>query len=100
MLKISKKPIKNTGAEILSISKEGLWLNVSGKKHFLPHHSFPWFKAAPVEQVLNVTLPAKDHLCWPDLDIDLHLDGIEHPEKYPVIFDQPKRNRPKEAAHA
>ena len=24
------------------------------------------------------------HLCWPDLDIDLEIDNLENPDKYPL----------------
>jgi hypothetical protein len=27
-----------------------------------------------------------DHLQWPDLDIDLHLDCIRHPSRYPLLY--------------
>jgi hypothetical protein len=34
----------------------------------------------------NVALerPTPCHLYWPDLDVDLSLDSIEHPERYPL----------------
>jgi hypothetical protein len=25
------------------------------------------------------------HLYWPDLDVDLDLERIEHPEKFPLV---------------
>jgi hypothetical protein len=28
--------------------------------------------------------PAPGHLYWPDLDVDLSVDSIEHPERYPM----------------
>jgi hypothetical protein len=27
--------------------------------------------------------PQPQHLYWPDLDVDLSVDSIEHPERYP-----------------
>lgn len=32
---------------------------------------------------LTLERPAPDHLHWPELDVDLSLDSIEHPERYP-----------------
>ncbi|WP_420886735.1 DUF2442 domain-containing protein [Candidatus Kuenenia stuttgartensis] len=26
------------------------------------------------------------HLHWPDLDIDLEIDSLENPEKYPLVY--------------
>ena len=33
---------------------------------------------------LNVEQPSPDHFYWPDLDVDLGLETIEHPEKFPL----------------
>jgi hypothetical protein len=88
MPKTSEKPRKKSiSASVLSISKQGLWLLAGSKEYFLSHREFPWFKGAAVEHVLHVTQPAMDHLYWPDLDVDLHVHGLERPERYPVKFE-------------
>jgi hypothetical protein len=56
---------------------------------FLEFGNFPWFKDAAVAAVLNVTQPHAGHLYWPDLDIDLAVESIVVPEKYPLVW---KRN--------
>ena len=71
-------------AEVTNISKHGFWLLVEGRELFLPFAEFPWFKQAPVEAILRLKRPTPCHLCWPDLDVDLSLDSIEHPERYPL----------------
>ena len=45
---------------------------------------FPWFKNATIAQVTNVEEPQKGHFYWPDLDVYLTVDRIEHPERYPL----------------
>lgn len=40
--------------------------------------------AAAVQAIHNVVRPQPGHLYWPDLDVDLTLDSIEHPERYPL----------------
>jgi hypothetical protein len=52
---------------------------------FLPFDKFPWFKHAPVAAVLHVEWPQPHHLYWPDLDVDLDVESIEHPEKFPLV---------------
>jgi hypothetical protein len=63
---------------------------------FVPFEEFPWFREATVREITNVELPSPHHLYWPDLDIDLAVESIEHPEKYPLVSQaQPrKRSRP------
>jgi len=31
------------------------------------------------------------HLYWPDLDVDLEIDNLENPEKYPLKFESKKQ---------
>lgn len=71
-------------AEVTNISKHGFWLLVDHRELFLPFTEFPWFKQAPVEAILRLERPAAGHLHWPDLDVDLSLDSIEHPDQYPL----------------
>lgn len=81
------KPLgKSTSpVEVLNISKHGFWLHVSNREYFLPFDQFPWFREAKISEILNVRLPQPHHLYWPDLDVDLELESIELPEKYPLI---------------
>ena len=71
--------------EVTNISRHGFWLWLDGAEYFLPFAHFPWFQAAPVAAILRVERLHADHLYWPDLDVDLELDSIRHPERYPLI---------------
>jgi hypothetical protein len=44
-----------------------------------------WFREAAIGQIQNVTLLHGQHLYWPDLDIDIALESIHHPELHPLI---------------
>jgi len=70
--------------EVTHISKHGFWLLLGDKELFLPFREFPWFKAAALSAILNVQLLHPGHLYWPDLDVDLAVESIEHPEKFPL----------------
>lgn len=71
-------------AEVTNISKHGFWLLLDDRELFLPFKHFPWFKQAAVDAILNVERSAPQHLRWPDLDVDLAIESIEHPERYPL----------------
>lgn len=73
--------------EVLNISKHGFWLFVHNREYYLPFETFPWFKDAKISSILHVELVHSHHLYWPDLDIDIHLESIESPEKYPLLYD-------------
>jgi len=66
--------------EVTNISKHGFWLLLDGRELFLPFEDFPWFEPAPVGAILRLERPAPGHLRWSDLDVDLAIDSIEHPE--------------------
>lgn len=70
--------------EVTNISKHGLWLLVDDQERFLAFADFPWFREATVDAILRVERPMPDHLHWPDLNVDLSLNSIEHPERYPL----------------
>jgi hypothetical protein len=74
-------------AEVLNISRHGIWLYVKGKEYFLPYKEYPWFKEAKVSEIYNLELVHGFHLHWPDLDVDLELESLENPEKYPLVYE-------------
>jgi hypothetical protein len=69
--------------EVTHIDTKGLWLFVDDKEHYMPFDQFPWFADASVKQISHVQRESENHFHWSDLDIDLTLDMIDHPEKYP-----------------
>jgi len=72
-------------AEVTQIDKQGIWLLIGEKESFLPFDKFPWFRDASVGTIHNVELLNNNHLYWPDLDIDLAVESIEHPERFPLV---------------
>ena len=73
-----------SAAEVTNISKHGFWMLIDGRELFLPFEEFPWFKQATVDAILRLERPTPGHLSWPELDVDLAVDSIEHPERYPL----------------
>jgi hypothetical protein len=41
---------------------------------------------ASVKKISHVEKASDNHLYWPDLDVDLTIDMIESPEKYPLRY--------------
>lgn len=72
-------------AEVTNVSAHGFWLIVDEQELFIAFKQFPWFREASIRAITNVQLPSPHHLYWPDLDIDLAVESIEHPERYPLV---------------
>jgi hypothetical protein len=73
--------------EVTSISCHGFWVFVAGRELFVFFPEFPCFENASVKQLTNVEWLPPEQLHWPDLDIDLSMESIEHPERFPLFFD-------------
>jgi Protein of unknown function (DUF2442) len=71
--------------EVTNVSKHGFWLLIHEQEVLVPFEQFPWFKDAPIGKLLNVELPSPRHLYWPDLDIDLAVESLFHPERFPLV---------------
>ena len=73
--------------EIFGISKHGFWLFLTeeAEELFVSFTEFPWFKKASIEKLFDVERPSNNHLYWSELDIDLAIDSIRHPENFPLI---------------
>lgn len=84
-MKSAKPGTPTSEAEVTNITPFGLWMLVRGEEKFLPFKSFPWFREATVEGVYAVELPSENHLYWPQLDIDLAVESIDHPERFPLL---------------
>ncbi len=72
-------------AEITHVSPNGFWLLLGEEELLLPFKEFPWFKQATIAQLCAVERPSPDHLYWPELDVDLSVESIRHPERFPLV---------------
>ena len=80
----SPKLGKNISVSVENITPFGIWLFVKEQEYFLSYKSYPYFKDQTLYSIQNVQLLHGYHLYWPELDIDLEIDNLEYPEKYPL----------------
>ena len=84
------KPI--SVVEATNVSPHGFWLLLRDRELFIAFKEFPWYGDASIAELSNVELLQPHHLYWPDLDIDLAVESIEYPAKYPLVSKM-RRNR-------
>ena len=89
MQQVSKNNTANTLASVLMINADGIMLNVCGHDYFLSYNRIPWMRDASISSVLDVRMCGQNAIEWPALDIDLEIESLKHPERYPLII---KRN--------
>src|SRR5213594_347727 len=71
--------------EVTNISSHGCWLLMGARERCVPFKECPWFKDARISELTRVELPSPHHLYWPDLDVDLAVESIDHPERFPLV---------------
>ena len=82
----SATPGRSTSqVEVTNVSIHGFWILIGEQELFAPFKDFPWFKDASIGEITHVQLPSPHHLYWPDLDVDLAVESLTHPERYPLI---------------
>lgn len=77
--------VNSPAIEVSLVSNQGFWLLTDNEELFLAYADFPWFKEATIAQIINVQRPSADHLYWPSLDIDLSVESVCDPSKFPLV---------------
>src|SRR3990170_9151967 len=89
-----------SAVEVTNVSPHGFWLLVEQREYFVLFKDFPWFRDATIAELMKVELPSAHHLYWPDLDVDLAVESLDHPERYPLVSRTRPRKRLKPTAAA
>ena len=74
-----------TDSQITNIEIDGFWLLVENEELFVPFDRYPDFRCATLEQIFSFEHDG-DEFHWPDLDIDIELEALRHPERFPLIY--------------
>ncbi|MBF0216349.1 MAG: DUF2442 domain-containing protein [Candidatus Omnitrophica bacterium] len=80
----SLKNGKTISVSVENITPFGIWLYVKQREYFLSYEDYPYFREKPISAIQKVKLLHGFHLHWKDLDVDLEIDNLENPEKYPL----------------
>jgi hypothetical protein len=82
----SPPPGNHTSAVAVSnVSRNGSWLMHDDEELFVPLGEIPWCRDATIEQVCEAKWPSPRHRYWPKLDVDLAVDSIREPQKFPLV---------------
>ena len=82
----SRNSLKPTSVAVLMINSQGMMLSVQGQDYFVSYNRVPWLRDARVSNALNVRMSGSRAIEWPDLDVDLEIESLKHPERYPLLI--------------
>ncbi len=91
---------RTLAVEVTNVSGQGFWLLVDDRELFVSFDNFPWFRDASIGHLLRVERPSAHHLYWPELDVDLAVESITKPERYPLVSRVPVRSGREQVAPA
>jgi hypothetical protein len=99
----SSKHGKDILVSVENITPFRVWLFIEGREYFLNYKDYPYFGDQTLRSIQNVQFLHGCHLYWPDLDVDLEIDNLENPEKYPlkskrILIDDSSRSPKKRAS--
>ena len=73
--------------QVTSIQRNGFWVIVDDTEFFIDFEDYPDFKKATVAQIHSFRR-SKGGLHWDELDVDIEIEALKHPEQYPLIFNR------------
>nr|DAG83143.1 MAG TPA: Protein of unknown function (DUF2442) [Caudoviricetes sp.] len=79
MLGINTSENKNC---FLGTLPDGIAILVNGKEYFLRYTDFPWFEYCTAMELRDMTAD-RWGVYWNSLDIDLSIESLEEPERFP-----------------
>ena len=78
-------PVEITHISSHGVSSHGVWLLTDQEELFMSYQNFPWFKNQPVNAIIEVEEVSRGHFYWSKIDVDLTVEMIKHPEKFPLV---------------
>ena len=82
----SKSNTNSTSVDVLMINEKGVMISVMGQDFFLSYNRVPWMRDATINEVLDVRMNGKNAIEWPKLEVDLEVESLRHPERYPLLI--------------
>ncbi len=71
---------------VLMIDAQGMMLSVLGQDSVMSYNRVPRLRDARVSSALNVRMAGPNAIEWPELDVDLEIESLKHPERYPLVM--------------
>ena len=63
--------LQPTSVSVLMINAQGMMLSVLGQDYFVSY---------------NRVMAGPNVIEWPELDVDLEIESLKHPERYPLVM--------------
>ena len=72
---------------VTDINQFGFWVLCQNKEYFIAFNDYPVFKKHPVDDIFNVQHISPKQLYWPQLDVDIEIDALANPKRFPLFYN-------------
>jgi len=85
-MRLFQDGISTSLSKVPNISHHGFWLLMDDREYFVPFKDYPGFTEATITQIYHVQRQGVSQFHWPDIDIDIELEALDKPERYPQKY--------------
>ncbi|MBM3405537.1 MAG: DUF2442 domain-containing protein [Bacteroidetes bacterium] len=85
-MNLSKNGINTSISSVTSIEELGFWVLIEDQEYFIPFDDYPAFLNATIDEIFDVTMVGPSQLSWGKLDIDIELDALMEPHRFPLVY--------------
>jgi len=72
-------------SEVTSVSEAGFCIRWEGRELTVSFDQFPWFRSESSVALRDFQEVSPGHFYWPQLDVDLTAEMIDHPDRFPRV---------------
>ncbi len=84
-MKSAPRGERASDVEVTKVTQHGFWIFIGEREVHVSFGNFPWFEDASIREIAAVEQLSPRHLYWPELDVDLLVDSLDHPDRYPLV---------------
>lgn len=71
-------------AYVQVITQTGFWFFLANELYWIDYEDFPVFADAAPDEIKNFEIYGNEDFHWPDLDVDIELESLLFPERFPL----------------
>jgi hypothetical protein len=86
-MNLSKAGADTLDSEVTNIELHGFWIWMMNCEYFVAFTDYPAFLDATIAQIHHVQVLSPGQLYWSDLDIDIEIEALENPERFPLQYE-------------
>ena len=68
------------------VSQFGIWIYIENVEYFISFKEYPELRKHTIDEISNFYFDRQNNIHWEELDIDIELDSLKDPKRYPLKY--------------